>query len=158
LPAAQPLAASKANRTIVGMPGAALAAALPKAMPERAPPAGAEGGQAPGAPANPARPMPAGRTIVGMAAGALGNDRGAAPAADPAGPGPMPVPLAGPAKMQAASTLLGVARPGIAPLAPGEAGEDEDPAAEGGGPPPEDPPGYQAARELGATMGPAAMD
>ena len=63
-------------------------------------------------------------------------------------------------------TLLGVARPGIAPLRPGEAPEPED-LLDPDAPttayvrepdPIEDAPyGYRAADELGATVGPAAM-
>ncbi|MFS8071549.1 MAG: hypothetical protein ACMG6S_34705, partial [Byssovorax sp.] len=63
----------------------------------------------------------------------------------------------------AGATLLGVARPGIAPLRPGEAPELEEPDAPTQAyarepePGEEAPYGYQAADELGATVGPAAM-
>jgi hypothetical protein len=53
----------------------------------------------------------------------------------------------------AAATLLGVARPGIAPLAPGVAAEPDEPEPPRGT---ANPPGYAAMRELGVTMGPAA--
>jgi hypothetical protein len=81
-----------------------------------------------------AMPLRVGQTMVGVAAGAK------------------PAPLAG-AAQPAGGTLLGVARPGIAPLAPGEL-EDEPESDE---PPPPDPPGYEPARELGATLGPSAI-
>jgi hypothetical protein len=109
--------ASKANRTIVGMP----ASALPQAA-----------RQAPG---------PVGRTMVGVATAISGTPRARSADAPPpriAPPNP------------AGATLLGVARPGIAPTAPGAEPEpepvDDRP----------DPPGYQPAKELGATMGPEA--
>ena len=115
--------ASRANRTIVGMP----ASALPRS----------------GAPAARPAPTAVGRTIVGMATTPGGTPRAARPAGAP------PVGAAG---YPVSGTLLGVARPGIAPLAPGAELETE--------PTPEDrpdPPGYQPARELGATMGPEAV-
>jgi hypothetical protein len=109
--------ASKANRTIVGMP----ANALPNM--KLAPPAGAP-------------QLRVGNTIVGAAA-----------------PGPLiPAPPAG-APMPRGGTLLGVARPGIAPLAPGE---DDGPITEDE-PQLPDPPNYEPARELGATLGPSAV-
>jgi hypothetical protein len=75
----------------------------------------------------------------------------------------MPVVQAPPAGAPRANsaTLLGVALPGIAPLAPGQAAGALLPPvrAEGAGPSRHepDPPGYEPARELGATMGPSAM-
>jgi hypothetical protein len=123
---ALPVAGSKVARTIVGMPADAF---QPKAVP------GAEPPQA-GRPVSP--PSAVGRTIVGMAAGAAG--------APPSNPGLAP--RAG--AQRGGGTLLGVARPGIAPLAPGvekEADPPDDP----------DPPNYQPARELGATMGAEAI-
>jgi hypothetical protein len=115
-PAAPGVAATtKASRTIVGMP----ADVLPKA----------------GKPAPAGKPGGIGRTIVGMSPAALGGAPGAA-----AGPAP----VAGPSRPAGASaTLLGVARPGIAPLAPGVARDDDPP----------DPPGYAPVQELGATIG-----
>jgi hypothetical protein len=57
-----------------------------------------------------------------------------------------------------AGTLLGVARPGIAPSAPGELDDDAlTLAAVAAAPREGDPPNYEPARELGATMGPAAL-
>ncbi len=78
------------------------------------------------------------------AAGSSGKD---------AARGPIrPAPPAG-ASRPVGGTLLGVARPGIAPLAPGLLDDAPigSPVAE------PDPPGYEPARELGATMGPAAL-
>jgi hypothetical protein len=92
-------------------------------------------------------PLRVGQTIVGMVAEPtqVGHR---SPGALP-DPGPLPAPLAG-APRPAGGTLLGVARPGIAPLAPGEL---DDVAVA----PLADPPGYEPARELGATMGPGAI-
>ncbi len=49
--------------------------------------------------------------------------------------------------------MLGVARPGIAPLAPGQM--DDAPSVDESALPA--PPGYEPARELGATIGPGAV-
>jgi hypothetical protein len=67
-------------------------------------------------------------------------------------PKPVPAPPAGAQPL--GGTLLGVARPGIAPLTPGEL--DGAPAF-AGGPARPDPAGYEPARELGATIGEGAM-
>jgi hypothetical protein len=111
-------------------------------------------------------PSKVNRTIVGMPADAL-ELRGALIAAQTQ-VGGTPGPLSGAPRVvpSANHTLLGVARPGIAPLRPGVApepeepfdaddptqlyvrGEDDNHAA---------PPGYQPADELGATVGPAAF-
>jgi hypothetical protein len=142
-------APSKANRTIVGMPAGALGLGGTVNM--------AHAQQA-GAPA----PSAASRTIVGLPAGSLGLGS--------AQPGPVqPGPMAGAPRMvpNANGTLLGVARPGIAPLRPGEAPEPEpeellDPDAPTTAyvrePDPDEaaPYGYQAADELGATVGPGS--
>jgi hypothetical protein len=151
-------ASSKANRTIVGMPAGALGLGGTIAMSHT------QQAGSPSAAAN--------RTIVGLPAGSLGM--GGAPVSQRSGAAPaqpvQPGPQAGAPRMvpNANGTLLGVARPGIAPLRPGEAPEYE----------PEDlldpdaptqayvrepdlheatPYGYQAADELGATVGPGAM-
>src|SRR5262249_18983399 len=123
------------------------------AVPARAPapPAGAPPA---GAPPAGARVVPGGgklrvgQTMVGMAP-------------EEVGPLPLPMPAAPPAgAKRGGETLLGVAGPGIAPLAPGYAHVSDDeletveipsPARE----PP--PPGYEPAGELGATMGPSAV-
>jgi hypothetical protein len=139
-------APSKANRTIVGMPAGALGLGGTVAMAHT---------QQSGTPANAAN-----RTIVGLPAGSLGAG------------GAQPAPQAGAPRMvpNANGTLLGVARPGIAPLRPGEAPEPEDlldpdapTTAYQRDPDPigreaeAAPYGYQAADELGATVGPGAM-
>lgn len=117
--------ASKVNRTIVGMP----ASALPSA-----PSGGAQAARtAPGSGSGPVA-----RTMVGMASAQAGKPGGSAPAGAPLNRG--------------GETLLGVARPGIAPLAPGSEPEPETPPDDR-----PDPPGYHPARELGATLGPEAM-
>lgn len=159
-PAAAPApsagAPSKANRTIVGMPLGALGLGGTVAM------AHTQQAGSPSAAAN--------RTIVGLPAGSLGMG-GARPAAPSASGSPVqPGPQAGAPRMvpNANGTLLGVARPGIAPLRPGEAPEPEpedllDPDAPTQAyvrepdPDEEAPYGYQAADELGATVGPGAM-
>lgn len=140
-------APSKANRTIVGMPASALQPGSLQGLAQT---------QVMGS------PSPANRTIVGLAAGSVGSGGAPLGAAPPQGlmqPGPQ----AGAPRMvpKASGTLLGVARPGIAPLHPGEAHELEEAdaptqayARESGE---ETPYGYQAAEELGATVGPAAM-
>jgi hypothetical protein len=112
------------------MPANALETPKPQAAPAAAPAAAKVPAQ-----------LRVGQTIVGLAAGALpsaaASEKRPAPAAQPVVP---PQPHAG--------TLLGVARPGIAPLAPGEDEQPSDPEP--------DPPGYAPARELGATIGAAA--
>jgi hypothetical protein len=122
-----PAGMARAARTIVGMPAG-------QALADLGPPAPAT----PPAPAGPARPAapPAGRPFVGGATAMLGTPAvpGAPPAGAPAG--------------RPSGTLVGVARPGIAPIAPGVARPPD---------PEPDPPGYQPAGELGATMGPAAL-
>ena len=137
-------APSKANRTIVGMPASAL-------QPDRL--QGLAQTQIIGS------PPASNRTIVGLPEGSVGSG------GPPLGASPRMGGLvqAGP---QAGATLLGVARPGIAPLRPGEAPEPED-LQESDAPtqaylrepePGEEAPyGYQAANELGATVGPSAM-
>ena len=138
-------ALSKANRTIVGMPAEALR------------PAGMEQTQVGGTPAA------ASRTIVGLPPGSVGNGL-AAQAAFAAQPGPQ----AGAPRVvpSAHGTLLGVARPGIAPLRPGLDPEPEMPLdaddptqlyVRDEGAREDAPHGYQPADELGATVGPAAM-
>ena len=151
---------SKANRTIVGMPAGALGLGGTVAM--------AHAQQAGSSPAGAAN-----RTIVGLPAGSLGMGNAQHGAQRAASSSPVqPGPQAGTPRMvpNANGTLLGVARPGIAPLRPGEAPESD--------PEPEDlldpdaptqayvrerdpggaaPYGYQAADELGATVGPGAM-
>ncbi|MFT3775122.1 MAG: zinc ribbon domain-containing protein [Minicystis sp.] len=119
-PAAAPppaAGATKVGRTIVGMPASALAKPEP--------------------PAPEAKPA-ANRTMVGLTTTPLGTPAARAGAA-PAGP------AAG--AQRAGGTLLGVARPGIAPLAPDERPPEDEP----------DPPNYEPARELGATMGADAL-
>jgi hypothetical protein len=149
-------APSKANRTIVGMPAGALGLHGTVAMSHT---------QQAGSPA-----AAANRTIVGLPAGSLGLGS--------AQPGPQqpqpsaqqiqPAPPAGAPRLvpNANGTLLGVARPGIAPLRPGEAPEPEDlldpdapTTAYVREPDPSEaaPYGYQAADELGATVGPGAL-
>ncbi len=148
-------APSKANRTIVGMPASALRPGSLQGLAQT---------QIIGSPSK------ANRTIVGMPA-----EMPAAPTAPQGYPAPahgggymQPGPQAGAPRVASGGspTLLGVARPGIAPLRPGEAPEPEellDPDAptqaysrepRPGEPAPH---GYQAADELGATVGPAAM-
>jgi len=143
-------APSKANRTIVGMPASALH------------PGGAAQTQAA------STPGAANRTIVGLPPGSFGNGHASPGAPQAAGFTAQPGPPAGAPRVvpSANGTLLGVARPGIAPLRPGVAPEPEEPLD------PDDPTqlyvrdsstgkeaphGYQPADELGATVGPAAM-
>lgn len=165
LPVAAPAGApGKASRTIVGMPATALGAVMPGGSKPSGPASGTaiQGGQG----ARPAgvagaRPAVAGHTIVGMAAGALGNDAPPGGTAPPE-PGALPAPMAGAPRAQPSATLLGVARPGIAPLAPGElddnpAGDEEVAEPARGAAVPQSP-GYEPAGELGATIGSAAMD
>ncbi|WP_437314216.1 zinc-ribbon domain-containing protein [Sorangium sp. So ce385] len=152
-----------ASRTIVGMPAAAFGpapgpadprlyggtlavgtpgAAAPRARYEASAPPGAPMHAAPGAPAY-------------LPPGAPAYPPPGAPAYPPPGAQPLDhtVPLApglaarGPAPPAAASrTLVGVARPGIAPLAPGATADPEpDPDLEAR---------YQPAGELGATIAP----
>ncbi|APR85066.1 Hypothetical protein A7982_10415 [Minicystis rosea] len=136
-------APAPAARTMVGVSVRELTAKTPGPSAATPPPAGALRG---------------GRTIVGMPASALAAAANANPvapaaaAAPPAASGvtaPLGSPVArGPAAGagRASGTLLGVARPGIAPLSPGVERPPED-----------DPPGYEPARELGATMGADAL-
>ena len=149
-------APSKANRTIVGMPAGALGLGGTVAMPHTQQQAGA--------------PSAANRTIFGLPAGSLGIGSAQPGPQHAAASAVQPGPQAGAPRMvpNANGTLLGVARPGIAPLRPGEAPEPEpedrlDPDApttayvrEPDANEPE-PYGYQAADELGATVGPGAM-
>jgi hypothetical protein len=142
--AARPAGASKGNRTIVGMPASAINPAAAAA------PAARSATPNPGALRTPGPPAGVGRTIVGMATGVLGTPaaaggEAAAPAL-PAGSRPAGAPGA------VSGTLLGVARPGIAPLAPGVPRAPEP--AEDVVPDDAPPPGYEPAGELGATMGP----
>jgi hypothetical protein len=123
---------SKANRTIVGMPASEARA-------------GKAAGSSPGGEAAPTAGSAVNRTMVGLA-----NTR---PLGTPASPPSVSRPD------PAGGTLLGVARPGIAPLNPGQAPEGDEDLDDG---PtqlqPEAPPhGYEPAGELGATLGPAAL-
>lgn len=151
-PAKDAGAPSKANRTIVGMPASAL---QPGSL------AGMASTQVMASPAATA----ANRTIVGLAVGSLPGHAAPQPAGF-AQPGPQ----AGAPRVvpSAQGTLVGVARPGIAPLNPGQATEDQlalelepDAPTQAYSREPdrrdETPYGYQAADELGATVGPAAM-
>ncbi len=149
-------ASSKANRTLVGMPadalylgGAANAANMAQTQ---------VGGT----------PSAASRTIVGLPAGSLGNEHASPGAPHAAGFGVQPGPPAGEPRvvLSTQGTLLGVARPGIAPLRPGVAPEPEEPLDPDdpthlyirGERNDDDPPhGYQPADELGATVGAAGM-
>lgn len=89
--------------------------------------------------AAPAVPSKLNRTIVGMSATQpLGTRANAMDDLPPAPPGVV------------SSTLLGVARPGIAPLAPGVAPDFDDPDVP---PPDERPQSYSELGELGATIG-----
>jgi hypothetical protein len=139
----QPAVPSKVNLTMVGVSA--------KELPGQV---GQTPGAQPPAPsgANRAGAHAIGHTIVGMAASSLGT---AKPGISPSKP-VVPAPPAG-APRQNLGTLLGVALPGIAPLAPGQ----EPPVAPQDAPvvPPRPPapPGYQPAGELGATMGPGAV-
>jgi hypothetical protein len=129
-PPAPPAGAFRANHTIVGMP----ATVLPQGPGAAETPAGPLGNRA---------PLAGGRTIVGMVASAN-------PAAAHRGPQrPVQAPPAGARPL--GGTLLGVARPGIAPLTPGEL--DDAPALAGE----PDPSGYAPAHELGATIGAGAV-
>ncbi len=137
---AQPKIPSKVNMTMMGAPAQDRAAVQP------------QGGSPP---ANRAGAQPVGRTIVGMAASSLGlgNAGREARAA-------VQAPPAGAPRQNVAGTLVGVARPGIAPLAPGHDAPPapaEDPGHAGSPVGQPAPPGYEPARELGATMGPGAM-
>ncbi len=157
-----PAVPSKVNLTMVGeaaptmLQGTRPAVAVPSkvnlTMVGEAPPTAPQAPRA-GAvnPAARAGAGPVGRTIVGMAASSVaGNPPAAASRAV------VPAPPAGAPRQNVAGTLLGVALPGIAPLAPGQASSAAPVAA---APPPEEaaPPGYQPAGELGATMGPGAV-
>jgi hypothetical protein len=142
-------AGSKVARTMLGVNAADL-------LPQR--PAEAAAGPAPapaeGAP-RPAAPPAVARTIVGMPAAALPVrpsepelvGGGTVIGVPPAGQGPSPAPPTG--ASPANRTLLGVARPGIAPLRPGELPEDDDEAPA--------PPVETASNELGATFGPGEL-
>ena len=147
--AAPPGAPSLGSRTIVGMPAADIAlrmaearAAVVAAAPE------VEAGREPR--------LREGTLVIGTPS-AIG---GSAPAPPQGASGtslgqPAPGgPVAGAARAAGAAaasrTLLGVARPGIAPLTPGAAAGPPEPAAV---PPPDDP-NYEPAPELGATIGP----
>jgi hypothetical protein len=152
-PAAGAPAPSKANRTIVGMPASAL---NPGSL------AGMAQTQIIGSPS-----AAANRTIVGLAAASVAPGSAQAGAPQHAGPA-QPGPQAGAPRVvpSAQGTLVGVARPGIAPLHPGEAPDLDDGSdaatqayAREREPDPRDatPYGYQAAEELGATVGPGAM-
>jgi len=120
------------------------------------PPAPAASSEPAPAPTGLARPSPVNRTIVGMAA-----PLAQAPAASPAhveataNPAPAGAPIMGSApagaQVAASPTLLGVARPGIAPLEPGVAKDFGPPGGAESA-----KAGYDASHELGATIGPAA--
>ncbi|MFO0756216.1 MAG: hypothetical protein U0359_06975 [Byssovorax sp.] len=124
-------AGSKANRTLVGMPAQPLPGRAAPVAPQAAP------GPAPVAPVAPSG------TIVGMSM--------TRPLGSNAVPGALP-PVA---PQPAGGTLLGVARPGIAPLSPGER-KDAEVEEEDAGPPGGAPFDYAPAEELGATIGPKA--
>jgi hypothetical protein len=158
-PAAGSLA--KANQTIVGMPAKLVRSdidPLPFASSPQRPVPGGEisdktqalygrslprDGALPPA-AAPAIPSKVNRTIVGMSATQPLGTR--AIPTDDASPAPAP-------PQGASSTLLGVARPGIAPLAPGVARDLDEPDLPGLD---ERPQSHNDINELGATIGPSA--
>lgn len=125
-------ASARANRTIVGMPA--------RDVPGHGSASPSSTVKLGGAPLQPVAPSAPSGTIVGLS---MTRPLGSNPVPGLAPPAGAPKPASG--------TLLGVARPGIAPLSPDERRALDE--ADAGEP---DPPGYEPAPELGATIGPNA--